>query len=131
LSYLISPILETAFEIQQNTSDINLKSNTSSKNGCWQTTICINAQTSKFHNENDCNYTIITIPRQAYFNHGNENNEYHFIFKLTNHDKVHLKLHPGMSFIFSGLFLTHRQSKVQKENKSDSVLFNIVSYENK
>ncbi len=108
-----------------------MKSTVSSKDGCWQTTICINAQTSKFHNENDCTYTVITIPRQAYFNQGNQNNEYHFIFKLTNCDKVHLKLHPGMSFIFSGLFLTHRQSKVQKENKSDSVFFNIGSYGNK
>jgi hypothetical protein len=39
---LISPVLETAFEIQQNTTDINLNSTASSKDGCWQTTICMN-----------------------------------------------------------------------------------------
>ena len=128
---LISPVVDTAFEIQKKVGDINLQPLPSSKNGCWQTSICINAQTNQFHNENDCTYTLISIPYQTYFSRPSKKDRYHFIFKLSNTELIHLNFIPGVSFIFSGLFLTHRQNKNNNNTLSNDVFYNIASYGNK
>ena len=111
--------------------DINLQSTTSSTNGCWQTSICMNAQTNQFHNKNDCTYTLITIPQQDYFKSSNQNDNYEFIFKLLNTDMINVDLVPCLSFIFTGLFLTHRLNKKNHSTTSNDVFFNIASYGNK
>ena len=128
---LISPVLETAFEIQKETGSINLQSFPSSKNGCWQTSICVDAQTSHFHTENDCTYTLISVPDQVCFKSSANSNNYSFIFKLSNTELINLNLIPGVSFIFSGMYLTHRQNKNRDETSTNDVFFNVASYGNK
>ena len=71
----------------------------------WQTSICVNAQTGEFHNENDCTYTIITTPQQECSNYPHE---YNFVLQLMQNLNVGIKLEPGMTFLFSGKHLTHR-----------------------
>lgn len=128
---IISPVIDTAYEIQSEVGDINLQPMSSSKSGYWQYSICINAQTQQFHNENDCTYTIINVPHQDYFKTSTKKPNYKFIFKLSNMDMVNIELYPTMSFIFSGLFLTHRQNKKNDNISSNDVFFNIASYGNK
>ena len=128
---VISPVIDTAFEIQNEVGDINLQPVSSSKNGCWQTSVCINAQTSDFHIEKDCTYTLISIPRQEYFKSTTKKDAFNFIFKLSKTEMVNIELVPSLSFIFSGLFLTHRQNKNTENNTSNDVFFNIASYGNK
>lgn len=128
---VISPVIDTAFEIQNEVGDINLQPISSSKNGCWQTSVCINAQTSDFHIEKDCTYTLISIPRQEYFKSTTKKDAFNFIFKLSKTEMVNIELVPSLSFIFSGLFLTHRQNKKNQNTSSNDVFFNIASYGNK
>ena len=36
-----------------------------SEAGLWQSSVCVNCQTSILHTENDCTYTVITTPNQG------------------------------------------------------------------
>jgi hypothetical protein len=128
---IISPCIDTAYQLQNGTKDINLMKVSSSNNGCWQSSICINAETKSFHNEHDCTYTLIAIPDQDFFNTKSKDEEYNFIFKLSPDNMVHIDLIAGISFIFSGHFLTHRQSKKCCDESLNSVFYNIASYGNK
>ena len=119
---VISPVIDTAFEIQKERGHINLQSTLTSENGCWQTSICINAQTKDFHNEHDCTYTLITVPDQDYFHPPSTNHNYQFLFKISKTDMIHIDMVPGVSFMFSGVFLTHRQNKKINSTSSNEVL---------
>ena len=44
--------------------NINMNQISISECGMWQPSICINAQTTQLHTENDCTYTVITVPKQ-------------------------------------------------------------------
>ena len=64
LKQYIAPSLNIAFQLQQNIGDCNLKATRVKKAGLWQSSICVNCQTSMFHTENDCTYTVISTPNQ-------------------------------------------------------------------
>ena len=127
---VISPVIETTFELQKDDTNINLKEGLASKDGCWQTSLCVNAATDIFHTEQDCTYTLISIPKQEMIN--DTNNRYDFIFKINAIQHISIKLIPGVSFIFSGTYLTHRQNMSSgKSNGEPTNFFNIASYGNK
>ena len=129
---VINPIVETAFKIQSDEIDLNIKSGHSSKHGCWHTSICINAETEQFHTEDDCCYTLICVPNQIFDKNMKRSNRYDFIFKLTDQKNMSITLSPGSSFFFSGMYLTHRQNRTMSSGtKDDSHFFNIASYGNK
>ena len=128
---IIAPVLDTSFEMQSLVKDINLKEGYASKDGCWQTSLCVNATTEEFHNEDDCTYTLITIPRQINIEDNKTCNRYHFLFNLTGKKNLNLPLYPGVSFLFSGAFLTHRQHCNDDVSSKNDVFFNIASYGNK
>ena len=93
----------------------------------WQTSICVNAQTGEFHNENDCTYTIITTPKQ---DSTDDEQEYNFITQLMTNHNIGIKLEPGMTFLFSGKYLTHMQGYNNNITTSTSNFINIASYGN-
>ena len=64
LPILLSPIIDTAFNLQQKLGDVNLKSVQTASSGLWQSQVCVNASTSVLHTERDCTYTLITVPKQ-------------------------------------------------------------------
>lgn len=126
---IIAPVLETSFNLQiTEAKDLNLREMSSYKDGCWQTCICMDAQTKHKHTEHDCTYTLISIPQQ---NIQKTSIKYDFIFHLTKKHSINIPLKPGVSFIFSGFCLSHRQNKSRTSNKSDETFFNIASYGNK
>ena len=122
----ISPTL-SAFNSIQTDGNLNLHPLQQSNVKLWQTSICVNAETSHFHNENDCTYTIITTPVQDSSEHPHE---YNFIAKLMPNHNIGIKLEGGMTFLFSGKYLTHRQSCNINITSSKACFFNIVSYGN-
>ena len=129
---IIAPVIETSFNLQSKEGkDLNLKEMSSITEGCWQTSICIDAETREYHTEHDCTYTLISIPTQKTQKKNQTSIKYDFLFKLTNKQSINVTLKPGVSFIFSGLFLSHRQNKSRVGNTGDEHFFNMASYGNK
>jgi hypothetical protein len=128
---ILSPIIKSAYKLQNKLGDIKLKENQSSSNGCWQKSICINAQTMDYHVEKDCTYTLITIPMQLNMAKEDFSRKYQFYFKLSNSQHIHIPLKSGISFFFSGTYLTHRQNKDEYEHTTANDYINIASYGNK
>ena len=108
LTDFIAPTLKTAFQIQQVIGDINMNKVNISDCGMWQSSICINAQTTQLHTENDCTYTVITVPKQE--TKMDPPDEYIFLFDLKKGETLGLKMIYGINFMFSGKYLTHRQA---------------------
>ena len=91
--------------------------------GCWKTVICINAQTNELHSEPDVTYTTITVPKQSKLQ-----SKYSFVFKINDNDSICLLMNYGVHFLFSGLFLVHRQKCEMKKDRE--LFFNFGSYGN-
>ena len=126
----ICPILSHAYEIQNVLGPLNMKPVQVSEHGMWQTCICENAETTQLHTENDCTYTVISVPEQEKI--GSIQPDYTFIFKLKEEGgSVGIKLEPGVTFIFSGKLLTHRQMRNNETAPESHTFFNIASYGNK
>jgi len=128
---IISPVIDASFDLQCSGNDINIKEGYASKDGCWQMSLCVDAKTDEFHNESDCTYTLISIPRQSYLTNNSTCNRYHFLFQLTGRKNLNVPLYPGTSVLFSGMYLTHRQHHIADTSSSTNVFFNVASYGNK
>ena len=131
IKLIISPIVATAYELQASKKNINIKEGYASKSGCWQTSICVNATTGKFHCENNCTYTLISVPKQNTTTTERKIHNYHFLFSLSDKKKLNIPLFHGISFVFSAAFLSHRQHRNQFNNSKDESFFNVASYGNK
>ena len=102
---IIAPVIETSFDIQSKEGkDLNLKEMSSVTEGCWQTSICIDAETKEFHAEHDCTYTLISIPLQKIQKNIQPPIKYNFLFNLTSKQSINVALKPGVSFIFQVYF---------------------------
>ena len=128
ISGFIAPTLNVAFNTQQVVGDFNMKKVSITECGMWQSSICINAETTKLHTENDCTYTVITVPEQN--KKQNPVDEYMFLFELKKGDTIGIKMCHGISFMFSGKYLSHRQAHNESNSKKNSVFVNIASYGN-
>ena len=131
IRYILSPVIQSAYNLQRKIGNIQLKESLSSNNGCWQKSICINAETKDYHVEKDCTYTLISIPKQLNLSQVDLSSKYQFYFKLTETEHIHIPLKAGISFFFSGTYLTHRQNKDTCQHTTDNDFINIASYGNK
>ena len=128
LQLCISPTLNVAHDLQSEVGNCNLKPLNHTHSKLWHTCVCVSCQTRELHTENDCTYTIITTPRQA--NESYKGTEVNFILELMHHDNVGVKLDPGTTFLFSGKYLTHRQSMSDNSASPNVPFINIASYGN-
>ena len=64
ISCMIAPTLNVAHGLQSRVGYCNMKQ--MECKDIWMTQVFVNAQTSTLHNENDCTYTLITVPRQEH-----------------------------------------------------------------
>ena len=126
---LISPIVDAAYTIQELKGGINLKKLESTYHGVWQSSVCVNSSTERFHTEDDCTSTVIVVPKQVKMK--NEKKVYRFIFQLKKHLNISFKLKYGVSFMFSGKCLTHRQQCSHPIQEKNDLFFNIAAYGNK
>ena len=92
--------------------------------GLWMSTICVSCQTKYLHTENDFTYTVITTPEQEVIQQQSL-----FVFELKNKYTLGIELEAGLSFIFSGKYLTHRQV-LPDSNSNEGNFINIASYGN-
>ena len=127
LRKLLSPIVSTANRIQSTVGSINLKQTSASEEGIWQTCMCVNAQTTEFHTEMDCTYTLIHVPSQE---PEQSAGKYNFVFQLSPSMNISIHMKAGLSFMFSGKFLTHRQSCDKDGRDSTGTFINFASYGN-
>ena len=126
---LISPIIDAVYHQQSHKGHINLKRIEASKHGVWQSSVYVNAMTEKFHIEYDCTNTVIVVPKQPIVS--KKDKEYRFVFQIQEYMNVSFKSKYGISFMFTGKYLTHRQQcSIDSDDKTD-LFFNISSYGNK
>ena len=118
----ISPTLNVAHELQKEIGNCNLRSTAVSNVGLWQSSVCVNCQTSSLHTENDCTYTIITTPNQ------NISTVPYFLFDIKKGFTIGLEMNPGLTFMFSGKYLYHRQMILDEHNIDKSCYINLSSY---
>ena len=136
LKQLIAPILNVAFEKQQEDGNINFKMSTTSQHGLWQSELCCNAITKDFHTEKDITYTLISVPYQQHDNPKKKKpRDSIFLFKINETKILGFKLFQKCSFIFNGTMLTHRQfSEDGYENEEYrngvSNFYNVACYGN-
>ena len=120
----IAPTLNIAYNLQSEIGDCNLKATAVSEVGLWQSSICVDCQTSSFHTENDCTYTIITTPQQ------DKKCAPIFLFEIKKGFTVGLQMDPGLSFMFSGKYLYHRQMVLDRKDTNERGYINLASYGN-
>ena len=127
---LIAPILDVCYDYQSEIGNINLKKVPTSDDGLWQTSVCVNSFTKKFHTEHDCSYTFIYVPQQEINQKRYTDAHYTFLFSLNIGNNVGIRLKSGISIMYSGVYLTHRQSCENMKTKKKTLFFNIASYGN-
>ena len=127
---VISPILKTCFELQSTNGKLkNFEKTRSYNDGLWQSALCINAQTKVFHTENDCTYTVISVPKQSKTT-SPANIEYNFLFKIQDRQILGINMLPGVSFMFSGKYMTHKQYCNVDAHPRENCFVNFGSYGN-
>ena len=128
LDKLIAPLLNVAYDTQKTIGDINMKKISTTECGLWQSSVCVNATTSQLHTENDCTYTVITTPCQE--TEKKLPDKYQFLFALKKGETIGITLRRGVSFLFSGKLLSHRQNKDTTTSNDNDTFINIASYGN-
>ena len=130
LKDMISPVLSAAYKYQ-NELKCNVMSDVeSSKHGVWQSQICVNAQTSELHTETDCTYTIIGVPNQNTKALPKRRKDNLFLLHLNDNNVFAIPMLPSTYFMFSGLYITHRQNSGGFSIANRELFFNVSSYGN-
>ena len=99
----IAPMLNVIHNLQSDVLDLNMKRTSLSDHGMWQNYFFVNCQTTDLHTENNCTYTVVTVPNQK------EKTVPYFIFEFKKGFTFGLQMDHGLSFLFSGQYLFHRQ----------------------
>lgn len=120
----IAPSLNICYQVQEEIGDCNMKTTAVSRSGLWQSSVCINCQTSTLHTENDCTYTVITTPNQ------HTDNVPVFLFEFKKGYTLGLQMDPGLTFMFSGKYLYHRQMLPDMNDERNRCYINLASYGN-
>ena len=121
------------FELTKNKQTVGHYSTSSLCNDLNSPTTCNNeveiTPNLNFVNESQIFSKISdTSPRQE-----NVDNDYEFIFQLNEIKSIGITMHNNTNFIFSGLFLTHKQVCNRKNKSNDTekkAFFNLASYGN-
>ena len=104
IDMLLCPSLNVAYMKKQKKGDDILKAVVSSDSLMWQSQICVNASTAIFHNENDCTYTVITVPNNIVLNKKKERNMPCFLLHLNECNIVSIPMVNKLSFFSVAYF---------------------------
>ena len=130
LKYLLSPIIDTAEKIQTALNDVVLQKVKGSSSGCWNAFLYVNGRTDNMHSENDCAYTLITVPSQVVSKNIPLCNQPVFLFQVGTKEQIMLPLVNNLSFVYNGNFVMHRQAFTPIKHIHSAKFFNISSYGN-
>ena len=128
LKEYIAPTLNVIYDIQSTIGDIHMKKTTVSDYGMWQLAVGETCQTSNLHVEDDCTYTIICTPSQDYS--AISQSEYNFLFEIKKGVTIGIKLERGVTLLYSGKYLMHRQMHNESIQGESNIFFNFASYGN-
>ena len=129
LKQCVSPVLHVAKQLQSCKGDIRLKESSYADYGIWKSVLCVNAVTQEMHSEDDCSYTVITVPRQEAII---KKRSYKFMFKLNGQETIAVPMNQPITFMFSGKFMVHKQScNIHHPLAEDDYFFNFGTYANK
>ena len=78
----------------------------------WSHFINVDAQTHSPHTERDCTYTLLGVPRQEDVH----KKKYCFEIHLNTTVTLAFDMTEGVSILFSGYLLTHRQQRLAGDN---------------
>ena len=131
ISALISPVIDVAYKMQSKHGNVNLKAVETKNSGIWMSTIALNAQTSQFHSEDDCTYTLVKVPNQSKSMNLGNNHQRMFLLRINDKITYAFPLTHNLSFVYSGNFVTHRQHCDSSAYTDGSLFYNIVCYGNK
>ena len=111
LKLLVSSVFGAAYELKKEVKGgANLTRVQSSKHDIWQSQIYINASTSILYTGRDCIYTLIVVPVQQIKDLPGNWKKVLFLLYLNDEKIYSIPMISQTSFIFSGLFITHRQN---------------------
>ena len=128
ISEYIAPIFKVANDLQCTKGDINIKASTGSEHGIWKSVFCVNAVTEELHNEDDCSYTVVTVPKQCSMQ---SKRYYNFLLQVNDSKSIFFQINEPISYLWSGKFLVHRQfCNAANFNGMDN-FFNLQTYTNK
>ena len=127
INKFVSTIIDAGYDNQKIVGSNDLKLLPIKDSCCWNMYICCNAQTKEFHSENDVGYTLISVPNQ---NIPSFKKTPTFLFKLNERKDIGLELTNEISFLYSGLFLEHRQAMTSDQDKKIP-FYNVSSYSNR
>ena len=89
---------------------------------------CINAETHSVHTENDCSYTVITVPKQSKCVLKSQTN---FHFNFNPEQSIYLEMNLPITFMRSGKILPHQQLCNTKVRDPNDMFINFATYTNK
>lgn len=95
---LLSPVLDTARQIQEKNGNIGLTDVDTSEVGCWNSFLHVNGRTDVLHTEKDCAYTFVTVPNQIRNLNTPLQNKPMFLFKVNSKQQVMLPMMNDISF---------------------------------
>ena len=121
----ITPSIDVAYEFQNEYGDINIDTSNFSKLGAPKVQICINATTNEFHTKVYQSLTLIGVPSQESKCGG----KYYFSLLINDYFVLEIPMNIGMNFMFSALFLTHRQENSGTDLPENFI--NVASFLNK
>ena len=108
INLLLSPVVNATFYKQCKEGNDMIQSRYASDNGYWNSFLFINGTTDKFHRENDCTYTFITVPGQQLLKGKYCTERSNVLFQINEHQKKSLPLSDDISCLYNASFLTHR-----------------------
>ena len=124
----IAPTLNAIHRLQDDIGDININEVQGTKSELWTTSICDTCQTTNFHTENDCTYTVVTVPKQE--KNSTCNPEYNFLFDLKMGQTIGIKMEHGVTCMYTGRYLMHRQCLNESAESDNDTFLNFASYGN-
>ena len=124
----IAPVFHVAEKLQSIIGNINIKKGKYAEYGIWKSVFCVNAQTTEMHSEDDCSYTVITVPKQILFD---KKTKYEFHFQFNAEESIYLDMNNPISFMFSGKCLLHQQMCNNTHENAHSSFINFATYTNK
>ena len=127
---LICPIINAAFDRQCDNGLELLQSRDASDNGNWNSFLFVNGRTEKFHREDDCAYTYITVPNHYIDKTQHCTNQASFLFQIDEERILSINMTNDLSFFYNASFLTHRQSYIRSPDEDKNNFYNISSYSN-
>ena len=88
IQYIITPIINTINTLQSTIGDYNLLAGNRTSNRCWNIFLSANGMTEELQTENDCGYTVITVPQQKLIRVSIDSPNPMFIFKFEQISEI-------------------------------------------